>query len=69
MKIILFKLWSNYTESNQRTIFPHSDFYLDNSLWNQWRTLHCTKKLLLYAHHRACIGESIRESALTVLQR
>jgi len=24
MKIILFKLWSNYTESDQRTIFPHS---------------------------------------------
>jgi len=32
--------------------------YLDNSLWNQWRTLHCTTK------HFGCIGEIIRESAL-----
>jgi len=34
-----------YTESDQRSIFPHSaslSGHLPNSLWIQWRTLHCT---------------------------
>jgi len=38
--------------------FHTSRVYLDNLLWNQWRWLHCTTKLLLY---HVCIGESIRE--------
>jgi len=32
IKIILFKLLTNYTESHKRPIFPHTSIYLDNSL-------------------------------------
>jgi len=48
--------------------FHTARVYLDNSLRNQWCTLHCTTKLLLYVHHHVCIGESIRESAETALK-
>jgi len=61
MKIILFKLWTNYTESIKEQSLHTAQVYLDKWLWNQWRTLHCTTKLLLYVHHRVCISESIRD--------
>jgi len=35
MKIVLFKLWTNYTERCQRPIFHTVQVYLDNSSWNQ----------------------------------
>jgi len=57
MKIILFKLWTNYTERDQRTIFPQWEF-----IW----TTHF-KVCTLYVHHRVCIGESIREIAENAL--
>jgi len=62
MKIILFKVWTNYTESDQ--IFPHSASLLEQLVMKSMThiTLH-NEALTVY--HWVCICESIRESAET----
>jgi len=54
-----------YTESDLRTIFPHSASLSGTLMIKSITHMHCTTKLSLYVHHRVSTGESIRESAET----
>jgi hypothetical protein len=71
MKIIVFKLWTNYIQKAiKEQSFHTARVYLDTcqTRYEINDARYCTTKLLLYLHHRVCIGESIRESAETALQ-